>query len=109
MRGDVRLYRFAKPDKERPVVVLTRTSALRHLTRVTIAPITSTVRDVPSEVRLDTSDGMNSICAVNLHNVVTVSRSLLGRRVATLSSARLAEICAAFDFALGCDEDRGFE
>jgi mRNA interferase MazF len=105
-RGEVRLYRFPKPDKERPVVVLTRSAALRHLTRVTIAPITSTIRDIPTEVRLDEADGMRRPCAVNLDNVVTVPRANLGKRVATLTRDRLAEVCAALDFALGCDEDR---
>ncbi len=52
-RGDVRLYRFAPPDKERPVVVLTRDSAIPYLATVTVAPITSTIRGVPSEVVLN--------------------------------------------------------
>ena len=52
-RGDVRLYRFAPPDKSRPVVVLTRDSAIGYLSTVTVAPITSTMRGVPSEVVLN--------------------------------------------------------
>ena len=72
-RGDVRLYQFAKPDKKRPVVVLTRNSAIAYLSSVTVAPVTSTVRGVPSEVVLDEADGMKSNCAVNLHNAVTIS------------------------------------
>lgn len=51
-RGEVRLYRFPSPDKERPVLILTRRSALGYLARVTVAPITSTIRGVPSEVAL---------------------------------------------------------
>lgn len=102
-RGDVRLYEFAPPDKKRPVVVLTRTSALAYLSTATVAPITSTIRAVPSEVRLDEQDGMKAPCAVNLHNAVTVSRHRLGKRVAQLTSARMDEICAALRFSLGCD------
>lgn len=102
-RGDVRLYHFAPPDKKRPVVVLTRGSALSYLSTVTVAPITSTIRGVPSEVLLSEEDGMKSPCAVNLHNAVTVSQARLGRRVAQLRSSRMAEICAAVRFALGCD------
>ena len=98
----VRLYRFAPPDKQRPVLVLTRESALGYLSAVTVAPITSTVRGVPSEVVLTEEDGMKHVCAVNLHNVITVSREHLGRRVAKLSGQRLAEVCAALGFALGC-------
>jgi len=103
MRGDVRLYQFAPPDKKRPVVVLTRDSAIGYLATVTIAPITSTIRGVPSEVTLNEEDGMKAPCAVNLHNPVTVSQERLGRRLVQLSSLRMAEICAALRFSLGCD------
>jgi mRNA interferase MazF len=102
-RGDVRLYQFAAPDKKRPAVVLTRGSAISYLSTVTIAPITSTIRVVPSEVVLTEEDGMKAPCAVNLHNVVTVSQQRLGRRVAHLNSVRMNEICAAMRFSLGCD------
>jgi mRNA interferase MazF len=102
-RGDVRLYQFAPPDKKRPVVVLTRDSAIAYLSTVTIAPITSTIRGVPSEVVLNEEDGMKARCAVNLHNAVTISQNRLGRRVAQLSSRRLREVCAALRFSLGCD------
>lgn len=103
-RGDVRLYQFAPPDKSRPVVVLTRDSALTYLSTATVAPITSTIRGVPSEVVLNEEDGMRSVCAVNLHNAVTVSQQRLGKRVAQLSSLRMREICAALGFSLGCEE-----
>lgn len=102
-RGDVRLYQFAPPDKKRPVVVLTRNSAIPYLSTVTVAPITSTIRGVPSEVGLSEDDGMKASCAVNLHNAVTVSQDRLGRRVGQLSSSRMGEICAALRFSLGCD------
>ncbi len=102
-RGDVRIYRFVPPDKKRPVVVLTRDSAIKYLATVTVAPITSTVRGVPSEVVLNEDDGMKAPCAVNLHNAVTISQSRLGRRIAQLSTLRMGEICAALRFSLGCD------
>jgi mRNA interferase MazF len=102
-RGDVRLYRFAPPNKNRPVVVLTRDSAIAYLSTVTVAPITSTIRGVPSEVVLHEEDGMKAPCAVNLHNAVTISRNRLGRRLVQLSSSRMTEICAALRFSLGCD------
>jgi mRNA interferase MazF len=103
VRGEVRLYNFAPPDKKRPVVVLTRSSAIAYLSTVTVAPITSTVRGVPSEVVLNEEDGMKAPCAVNLHSAVTVSQDRLGKRVAQLSSQRMSEICAALRFSLGCD------
>jgi mRNA interferase MazF len=102
-RGDIRLYAFAPPDKQRPVVVLTRDSAIAYLSTVTVAPITSAIRGVPSEVVLNEEDGMKAPCAVNLHNPVTVSQGRLGKRVAQLSSLRMKEICAALRFSLGCD------
>lgn len=101
-RGDVRLYRFARPDKQRPVVVLTRESAITYLSAVTVAPLTSTIRGVPSEVLLTEADGVKGPCAVNLHNLVTVQKAHLGRRVAGLSAERLREVCNALGFALGC-------
>ena len=104
-RGDVRLYRFAAPDKQRPVVVLTRSSAIAYLSAVTVAPITSAIRGVPSEVALNEEDGMKAPCSVNLHHAITVSQDRLGKRVAQLSSMRMNEICAALRFSLGCDAD----
>jgi len=104
-RGDIRLYRFAHPDKARPVIVLTRDSALRYLPTATVAPITSSIRGVPSEVKLDEEDGMTRPCAVNLHNSVTVSQQRLGKRVAHLAPGRMREVCAALRFSLGCDAD----
>jgi mRNA interferase MazF len=102
-RGDIRLYQFAPPDKKRPVLVLTRDSAIPYLSTVTGAPVTSTVRGVPSEVGLDENDGMKGPCAVNLHNAITVSSDRLGKRVARLNDKRLSEVCAALRFSLGCD------
>ena len=102
-RGDIRLYQFAPPDKKRPVVVLTRDSAIGYLSTVTVAPITSTIRGVPSEVVLSEEDGMKAPCAVNMHNAVTISQQRLGKRVARLGSSRMSEICAALRFSLGCD------
>ena len=102
-RGDVRLYEFAPPDQKRPVVVLTRHSALPYLSRITVAPITSAIRGVPSEVVLSEEDGMKQPCAVNLYNLVTVSQERLGRQVTRLSAVKMREICAAIGFSLGCE------
>ncbi|HMD84585.1 MAG TPA: type II toxin-antitoxin system PemK/MazF family toxin [Terriglobia bacterium] len=62
-RGEVRLYQFPRPDKQRPVVVLTRESSIAYLSAVTVAPITSTIRGVPSEVCSTEADGMKGKCA----------------------------------------------
>ncbi|HXH90546.1 MAG TPA: type II toxin-antitoxin system PemK/MazF family toxin [Thermoanaerobaculia bacterium] len=100
-RGEVRWYRFQNPDKRRPVVVLTRDAMLDYLSEVTIVPITSTVRDIPSEVILGPEDGMPRRCAINLDHVQTVSKGRLGGIVATLPSARMIEVRDALLFALG--------
>ncbi len=83
--------------------MLTRNSAITYLSTVTVAPVTSTKRGVPSEVVLTEDDGMKSSCAVNPHHAVTVSQQRLGRRMTQLSSVRMKEICAALRFSLGCD------
>ena len=99
-RGEVRWYRFAKPDKRRPVLVLTRTSATSYLAELTIAPITSTVRGIPSEVPLGTADGMPRECAVNLDHLQTVSKARIGTLVTTLPPERMDEVREALLFAL---------
>ncbi len=103
-RGEVRLVSFAAPNKVRPALVLTRDSALDYLNRVTVAPITSSIRGVPSEVRLGVEDGMKRDCVVNLHHLATIPRNRLGRRVARLSDERMRSVCRAIGFALGCED-----
>lgn len=103
-RGEVRWYRFASPDKTRPVLILTRDSILDYLGEVTIAPITSTIRDIPSEVVLTEADGMRNDCAVSLDHVQTVAKGRLGALVTTLSKARMQEVRSALLFALGFRE-----
>jgi mRNA interferase MazF len=100
-RGEVRWYKFAQPDKRRPVVILTREPALTFLSEVTVAPITSTIRDIPSEVLLTGSDGVVRECAVNLDHVQTVAKAKLGAIITTLSPRKMAEVRTALLFALG--------
>ena len=102
-RGDIRVWRIRGSGKLRPVLVLTRHMAIPLLSTVTVAPITSSIRGVASEVAIDVEDGMKKGCAVNLHNLVTVRQHELGRRVARLGPEKMAEACGALMFALGCD------
>lgn len=81
--------------------MLTRDSVLEYLGEVTVAPITSVVRDIPSEVVLGPEDGLPRACAVNLDHVQTVSKDRLGTRLTTLPASRLEEIRVALLFALG--------
>ncbi len=102
VRGEIRLCRLPSPDKERPVVILTRDSVIDRLGNVTVAPITSTIRGTDSEVPLDEDDGMKGPCVINLHNIATVSKVHIGPAVAVLSAPKLREVCAAMGYALGC-------
>lgn len=100
-RGDVRWYKFPQPDKRRPVVILTRGSALEFLAEVTVAPLTSVIRDIPTEVLLGAEDGMQRDCAVNLDHVQTVARDRIGSLITVLSPEKLDAIGNALAFALG--------
>jgi len=99
-RGEVRWYEFAPPDKKRPVVVLTRNSVIDYLTEVTVAQVTSRIRDIPSEVLLGTVDGVPRECAVNCDHLMTVYKDRLGPMITTLSSCKMSEISEAIHFAL---------
>ena len=100
-RGEVRWYKFSPPDKRRPVLLLTRDAILEYLGDVTVAPITGTIRDIPSEVRLYKEDGMLQDCAINCDHIQTVSKGRLGALVTTLSTAKMREVSNAVAFALG--------
>jgi mRNA interferase MazF len=100
-RGEVRWYQFPRPDKRRPVVILSRDSALGYLGEVTVAPLTRTIREIPSEVVLTEEDGVPEASAINLDHVQTVSRGKIGPLIATLGAPRMAEIRVALLFALG--------
>ena len=99
-RGEVRWYKFKSTDKKRPVVILTRDSILEYLSDVTVAPVTSTIRDIPSEVFLLKQDGMPHDCAVNCDHIQTVSKSKIGALITTLSHEKLGKIRHAICFAL---------
>jgi mRNA interferase MazF len=85
-------FRFPEPDKQRPVVVLSRDSIIDRLSRITVAPLTSTIRGVASEVVLGPDDGMKDAYAINLHNIVTVPKAGLGRLLINLDARRLDQV-----------------
>ena len=91
---------FARPDKNRPVVILSRDSAIDFLGDVTLAPITSTIRDISTEVLLTKEDGMPRECSVNLDHIQTVSKAKIGTLITTLSSTKVLELRSALLFAL---------
>ena len=99
-RGEIRWYKFKAPDKKRPVLILTRDSILEYLGEVTVAPITTTIRDIPSEVFLSKYDGMPRECAINFDHIQTVSKKKIGSLITTLSSEKLKEVRAAVLFSI---------
>lgn len=102
-RGDICWYTFTAPDKRRPVLVLTRDSSIPVLNSVTVAPITSTIRSIPTEVVLTEEDGLPATCAANFDNLQTIPKRNVGDRIARLSSMRMKEAEAAIAFGLGFD------
>ena len=99
-RGEIRWYKFKAPDKKRPVLILTRDSILDYLGEVTVAPITTTVRDIPSEVFLSKQEGMKRDCAINLDHIQTVSKGKIGTLITTLSTDKSQQVSEAIQFAL---------
>lgn len=104
IKGDVCYHTFKSPDKRRPVLVLTRNDAIPKLNWVTIAPITRTLRNLPTEVWLDESDGMTYVCAVSLDNIQTVQKEKLGKVITQLSDEKMMEVFEAVKFAFGFEK-----
>ena len=97
------MFRFAPPDKPRPVLLLTRSDMIPVLTSVTVAPLTRTIRGVPSEVVVGVESGLKSSSAINLHHVITVPKAGLRRFVGSVSRTALEQVRAALLFALDFD------
>ena len=95
-------YAFHSPDKERPVLVLTRDAVIDLLDTVMVAPITTTIRGIPSEVLVGQAEGLHHDSAVNLDHVQTVAKARLGRRLGNLGPDRMSEVCAALAIAVNC-------
>jgi mRNA interferase MazF len=104
-RGDICWYTFKPPDKRRPVLIVTRDSAIDVLNSVTIAPITATIRSIPTEVVLTEDDGLPNTCAANFDNLQTVPKSNIGDRIARLTAQKMKAAGAAVSFALGLNDD----
>ena len=100
-RGEIRWYRFKKPDKKRPVLILTRSTALEYMHDITVAPLTTTIRDIPTEVLLTTKDGLPQDCCINADHIQTVSKNRIGSIIATLTEQKLMQVRDAVLFALG--------
>ena len=99
-RGDVWL---AQLDKVRPVIVLTRDPMGRFLHAVVVAPVTSTVRGVSTEVAVGPADGVRLASVANLDNVALMARTRLLRRVGRARPRTMAALCGALAIAVGCE------
>jgi mRNA interferase MazF len=102
-RGDVWWCEVPEAGR-RPVVVLSRDAAIPRLRRALVGPCTTTIRGLPSEVRLEpTEDPIPLVSVVNLDSVESVSIGTLVERLGRLSDGRMREICDALDVAVGCE------
>lgn len=99
IQGDICYHTFKSPDKRRPVLILTRNLAIPNLKWITVAPITTTTRNLPTEVWLDESDGMREICAVSLDNIQTVQVEKLGKIITHLPDEKMQEVFEAIKYA----------
>jgi mRNA interferase MazF len=102
-RGQIWTYRFAPPDKRRPVVVLSRNDAIRVLRTVMVAPITSVILGIVSEVVVGEEEGLSKPSAVNLDHVQTVPQDRLVRYIGHLPPGKMRSVCGALSIAVGCD------
>lgn len=90
-------------DKTRPALVLTRAAARSAMTKVTIAPITTTIKGLSSEVRVGPDNGLDHDCVISLDNVLTVPVTALGRSVGFLSVEQEAQLARAVVLAYDLD------
>jgi mRNA interferase MazF len=104
--GEIWQFSFPGPNRRRPVLILTRTEVIGHLHSVTVAPITATIRGIPSEVVIGPESGLRTQSAVNLDTLATVPKDGLRSFVGTVTPAVLSEVRKALLFALGFDEPR---
>ena len=102
-RADIWLLDRARPDKRRPVLVLSRASLIAALHTVTVAAITSTRRGSPTEVELGVEEGLKGPCCVNLCHVFTVAQADLRQFVGTVRPDKMRAVCRALAIATACD------
>ena len=101
-RGELWLYTFKKPDKRRPVLILSRDEVIDLLRTVTVAPVTSTIHGAPSEVLVGPDEGLKHDSAVNLDHLQTVHKDQLRAYIGRLGDAKMREVCKRLGIALGC-------
>lgn len=102
-RGEIWFLELRRPDKRRPVLVLSRPSLIRLLHTVTVAAITSTLRGAPTEVEVGVAEGLRGTSCVNLCNLFTVRQNELRTFVGTMGREKMQEVCQALTIACACE------
>jgi mRNA interferase MazF len=102
-RGELWLLDRPKPDKRRPVLILSRQSLIRSLHTATVVAVTSTRRGAPTEVEVGVDEGLKKPSCANLCNIFTVTQHELVRYVGSLAPEKMARVCRALVIATGCD------
>ena len=102
-RAQIWLVERPRPDRRRPVVILSRPSLISALHTVTVAAVTSTSRGSPTEVELGVEEGLKGPCCVNLCNVFTVAQAGLRQFVGSVGHDKMRAICRALSIAVACD------
>lgn len=103
-RGEVWGADLGAPAGRRPVLLLSRDEAYAVRALVTVAPVTTRVRGIPSEVPLGPEDGLPRACVANLDTITTIAKASLRERLTGLSREKLRAVDAALHFALGLEE-----
>lgn len=102
-RAEIWLLERPRPDKRRPVLVISRPALIAALHTVTVAAITPTRRGSPTEVELGVDEGLKGPCCVNLCNLFTVAQVELRQFVGTVGPEKMRAVCRALSVASGCD------
>ena len=102
-RGDIWMFSFSRPDKRRPVLVLTRPEVIGLLHTVMVAPVTSTIRGTPSEVVIGVDEGLKRVSAVNLDHVQTVEKARLKQFIGSVGPEKMKDVCQALAIAVACN------
>ena len=101
-RGEVRWISSDEPRKGRPGVVMTRQAVAGRLRSVLVAPLTTHIRNLPSEVPLGPEHGLSKSCVASLDNLALVDVDLLGPVITELDASTMAALCAALAAAVDC-------
>ncbi len=102
-RGEIWWAELGPPAGRRPVLLLSRNEAYLVRELITVAPVTTRIRHIASEVPLGLEDGLPRACVINLDTITTIAKSILEEKLTTLSREKQKAVAAALHFALGME------